>query len=162
MKAFPLIVAGCLLGAAPLAQACDPMHCPSHGGVSFQEMDKNGDGAVSKKEFDAFYNARFKELDANRDGKISADEMGAVDRNKMGKSDVNFEHRFDEVDINGDGVLSRDEAEIGMPMIFARFDEFDTNKDGKISKDEMATGMKKMHENMQEKCREGMMKPGQK
>ncbi len=162
MKAFSLIVAGCLLGAAPLAQACDPMHCPGHGGASLQEMDKNGDGIVSKKEFDAFYNARFKELDTNRDGKISTDEMGAVDRNKMGKNEVNFEGRFDEVDINGDKMLSRDEAEIGMPMIFARFDEFDTNKDGKISKEEMIAGMTKMHENMQEKCREGAPKPGQK
>jgi len=161
MKAFSLIVAGCLVGAAPLVQACDPMHCPGHGGVSFQEMDKNGDGAISKKEFDAFHSAHFKELDANHDGKLTADEMHVVDKNMMGKCDVSFDARFDETDINGDGALSRDEAEIGMPMLFARFDEIDTNKDGKIGKDEVAASMKKMHERMREKGGEGAMKPVQ-
>lgn len=156
MKVFSgLIAAGCLVCAAPLVQACDVKHHGASGGMFLQEMDKNGDGAISKKEFDAFHNAYFKELDANHDGKITQDEMDA--RKAMGKCDVNFDSRFDESDINNDGALSKDEAEIGMPMLFARFDEIDANKDGKISKEEMAAGMKKMHENMQEKCNEGMM-----
>lgn len=161
MKVFSgLIAAGCLVCAAPLVQACDVRHHGADGGMLLQEMDKNGDGAISKKEFDAFHNAYFKELDANHDGKITQDEMGAIHKKTADKCDVSFDSRFDESDINNDGVLSKDEAEIGMPMLFARFDEIDTNKDGKISKEEMTAGMKKMHENMREKCNEGVMNRG--
>ncbi len=153
MKAFPgIIVAGCLLCAAPLVQACDPQHHGECAGEMFKQMDKNGDGTVSKKEFEAFHAARFKELDANKDGKLVLDEMEAGHHAKMQEPcDVSFDQRFDESDINHDGALSKDEAEIGMPMLFAHFDKFDTNKDGKISKDELAASMKKMHENMREK-----------
>ncbi len=166
MKAFSgLIAAGCLACTVSLAQACDH---GGHGGMYLQEMDKNGDGVVSKKEFDAFHNAQFKELDANHDGKVTAEEMDAAYKKmtdkcdvKRDKGDVSFEDRFDETDINNDGLLSRDEAEIGMPMLFARFDEIDTNKDGKLSKEEVAASMKKMHEHMKGKQPETIMKPGQ-
>lgn len=149
MKAFSkLIVAGCLLCAAPLVIACDVQHRGENGGECFQEMDKNGDGVISKKEFDAFHNAHFKEMDTNKDGKISHEEMDAMHNKPMEPCKVGFDQRFDESDIDHDGFLSKDEAEIGMPMLFAHFDEIDTNKDGKISKDELAADMQKMHEKM--------------
>ena len=159
---FKLIVAGCLVGAVPLAQACGGKYCASCGGAYFKEMDKNGDGAISKKEFDAFHSQHFKDMDANKDGKISQDEMGAIHGGMAGKGPMLFDERFDETDINHDGALSRDEAEIGMPMLFAHFDEYDTNKDGKISKDEVAVRMQQMHEKMGDKCDTGMMKREQK
>ncbi len=155
MKAFStLIVAGCLVCAAPLAQACDVKHRGECAGGMFKEMDKNGDGAVSKKEFDAFHSAHFKEMDTNHDGKITQDEMDAVHQKMMEQGKARFNQRFDESDINHDGVLSKDEAEIGMPMLFAHFDEIDANKDGKISKEELAQSMKQMHEKMHEKMQE--------
>jgi Ca2+-binding EF-hand superfamily protein len=174
MKAIStLIVAGCLVCAAPLAQACDMQHEGGPAGHSFKEMDKNGDGAVSKKEFDAFHSAHFKDLDANHDGKITQEEMDSghmtmTDKCKVkmkDKCDVqgdkgvqSFDDRFDEVDINHDGALSKDEAEIGMPMLFKHFDEIDTNKDGKISKEEIGDYMKQLHEKMHGKPGEGMLK----
>ena len=162
MKALSgLIVAGCLACAAPLALAYDGKYCATYGG-SFKKMDKNGDGAISKKEFDAFHNEHFRDMDANKDGKISQDEMGALHGRMAGKGPMMFDQRFDETDINHDGALSRDEAEIGMPMIFAHFDEYDANKDGKISKDEVVERMKQMHGKMRDKCDPGMMKPEQK
>jgi Ca2+-binding EF-hand superfamily protein len=171
-----MIMAGCLALAAPLAAACDMGHEGGFGGHSLKDMDKNGDGVVSKKEFDAFHNEHFKELDANHDGKITQEEMDAghtkmADKCKVkmkDKCDVkgekapqSFDDRFDEVDINHDGGLNKDEAEIGMPMLFKHFDEIDTNKDGKISKDEVAEYMKKLHEKMHGKPGEGMMKRDQ-
>ncbi len=158
MKAFSkLIVAGCLLCAAPLVQACDVKHRGECAGGMFKEMDKNGDGAISKKEFDAFHSAHFKELDTNKDGKITQDELDAVHDKMMERGKERFQDRFDATDINHDGALSKDEAEIGMPMLFAHFDEIDTNKDGKISKEEVAAYMKTMHERMPGKHGAGMM-----
>jgi hypothetical protein len=162
-----LIVAGCLVCATPLVQACDMKHEGAAGGMFFEEMDKNGDGAVSKKEFDAFHSAHFKEMDTNKDGKITREEMDAAhqkmaDKCKVpDKCDVGYDTRFDEVDINHDGGLSKDEAEIGMPMLFKHFDEIDTNKDGKIGKEELSDYMKKMHDKMHGKHGEGMMKRDQ-
>ena len=177
MKAFSkLIMAGCLVCAAPLALACDMGQPGAAGGMFFKEMDKNGDGVISKQEFDAFHSAHFKEMDANHDGKITREEMDAghvkmADKCKVkmkDKCDVKgekgnqgFDDRFDEVDINHDGALSKDEAEIGMPMLFKHFDEIDTNKDGKITKDEIGDYMKALHEKMHGKPGEGMMKRDQ-
>lgn len=39
--------------------------------------DKNGDGAVSRDEFDATARAHFEKLDANHDGVLSDDELAA-------------------------------------------------------------------------------------
>ena len=161
MKAFStLVVTGCLLFAAPLVQACDAKHRGGDGGGKcLHEMDKDGDGAVSRKEFDAFHAEHFKEMDTNKDGKITQDEMDAMHKKMMEGARGRFEKRFDESDINHDGALSKDEAEIGMPMLFAHFDEIDTNKDGRISREEMAESMKKMHGKMHGKPGgEGMMK----
>ena len=163
MKVFSgLIVAGCLLGAAPLVQACDVKHGGEFGAACFQELDKNGDGVISKKEFDAFHNAQFRAMDANKDGKITHEEMDGVQRKEMEPCEVSFDQRFDESDVNHDGALSKDEAEIGMPALFAHFGEFDTNKDGKISKGELAASMKKMHENMHDRHDIEKIKPDQK
>ena len=158
MKLFSrLIFTGCLLCAAPLVQACDVKNQGECGGESFKKLDKNGDGAISKKEFLAFHEALFNKMDANKDGKLSPEEMGAAHEAPKDKCDVSFDQRFDEVDINHDGALSKDEAEIGMPMLFRHFDEIDANKDGKFSKEELTGYMKKMHE----KRGEPMMKRDQ-
>lgn len=169
MKVLPeLFITGCLLCAAPMAQACDVMHHGSYSADIFKQMDKNGDGAISKKEFDAYHSAQFKKFDQNHDGKITQAEMDAVHETMVDKCDVHadkgygdFDARFDETDINNDGALSKDEAEIGMPILFRHFDEIDTNKDGKISKDEVVAYMKTLHEHMQDQHMDkGMMGPG--
>ncbi len=162
MKVFSgLIVAGCLLCAAAPVQACDVKHRGECDSDVFKQMDKNGDGAISKKEFDAFHNAQFREMDANKDGKITLEEMD-VEHHKMKEPcKVSLDERFDESDINHDGALSKDEAEIGMPALFAHFDEIDTNKDGKISKDELAVSMKKMHERHERRDLEKMKRDPQ-
>lgn len=171
MRVFPeLFITGCLLCAAPLVQACDVMHHGAYEEDVFKEMDKNGDGVISKKEFDAYHSAQFKKFDLNHDGKITREEMEAVHDKMVDKCDTHadkgykdFDARFDETDINNDGALSKDEAEIGMPMLFKHFDEIDTNKDGKITKEEVVAYMKKLHEHMQDQHMDkGMMAPDNK
>lgn len=141
----PLILACGLASAVPLAQACTVQG--AHSGFCLDEMDKNQDGAISKKEFEAFHMARFRELDANKDGKLSEEERLAAIPPKMAPH-MPFEQRFDEVDINHDGMLSRDEAEIGMPGLFQRFEVIDADQNGKLSKGEVAAHMRRVHQQM--------------
>jgi len=169
MKVFStLIVAGSLLSIAPLAQACPAKHHGWHDGPCLQELDKNKDGMVSKKEFETFHAARFKEMDANKDGKLTEEEMdhdmgeGRANRPMRQLSQDPFDRRFNEVDINNDGGLSKDEAEIGMPMLFKRYDEIDANKDGKMTKEEVIENMKKVHEKAPAPHAMGMERPDQK
>ncbi len=59
---------------------CDQKEGKMHGhmgGMMSGNMDANGDGAIDKKEFDAFHDEHFKTMDANGDGKIDSDEMEA-------------------------------------------------------------------------------------
>jgi Ca2+-binding EF-hand superfamily protein len=106
----------------------------------FKEMDTNGDGMVSKTEFDAAHNRHFKEMDTNGDGQLSRDEMKAGHKKMMEKAK---DKHFEEADANHDGVLTREEAK-NMPMLSKHFDEVDANKDGKVTREEMAAAMEKM------------------
>ncbi len=167
MKALlTVLVASSMFALTPSVQACPTKHYGEHNGPCLQDLDKNKDGVVSKKEFEAFHAERFKEMDTNKDGKLSEEEidgdMSMKHRPMKEMWQDPFDRRFDEVDINHDGGLSKDEAEIGMPMLSKRFDEIDANKDGKITKEEVIDSMKRMHENVPAPHGMEMGKPEQK
>jgi Ca2+-binding EF-hand superfamily protein len=50
----------------------------SHTDPMIQKMDENGDGKISKKEFDDTMNKRFDALDTNHDGYIEESELQAA------------------------------------------------------------------------------------
>jgi len=137
------IVFGFILGVS-LAHA-EPMRHEGqmHGQMEdkmFKDADTDGDGAISKAEFDAVHARRFKEMDTNNDGKITRDEMKAMREKMMEKGK---DARFDEADANHDGALTREEAE-KMPMLSKNFDKVDANHDGKVTREEMDAEMEKM------------------
>jgi Ca2+-binding EF-hand superfamily protein len=152
-KLVALIAAGGLMAIAQQASACPgKAHgpndaCPTGGGM-IQQMDKDGDGAVSLKEFNVFHAERFKAMDTNNDGKVSSEEMDGMHKGMRGKMKsmrhMSIEQHFDAADTDHDGALTKEEAEKGMPILFARFDENDANKDGKITKDEVMREPKRM------------------
>jgi Ca2+-binding EF-hand superfamily protein len=143
-----------LLAASALAAVAMPVMAANGAAQSgdfaermFNRMDANGDGVITKKEFEDYNSKRFDELDTNHDGKVSHAEMEAARekaRKKFGEQlRGRFNRRFDAADANHDGALNRDEAQ-QMPWIAQRFDEFDANHDGKVTRDEIREYMKKM------------------
>jgi Ca2+-binding EF-hand superfamily protein len=140
-------------------EKCDsPMHNQSNvsqqQGIMFKAVDTNGDGAISKAEFNAYYakhNAiHFKEMDANKDGKITPEEMLAASGQQMGSSDgtTHLDQRFKAADANHDGGLDKTEAN-GMPMLTAYFDQVDSNHDGKVTRQEYFEAMPLLHRGKQ-------------
>jgi Ca2+-binding EF-hand superfamily protein len=158
---FFAAVAGFVLSAG-LAHAdgekCDsPMHNSSNvsqQGITFKSVDTNGDGAISKSEFNAYYNKHnakhFKELDTNKDGKISPEELQGGHKQEMAANDgtTHLDQRFKAADANHDGGLSKQEAN-DMPMLNAYFDQVDTNKDGKVTRQEYFDAMPLLHRGKQ-------------
>ena len=140
-------------------EKCDsPMHNQSNvsqqQGIMFKTVDTNGDGAISKAEFNAYYAKHnlkhFKELDANKDGKITPEELQGGHRQEMGNNDgtTHLDQRFNAADANHDGGLNKAEAN-GMPMLSAYFDQVDANHDGKVTRREYLDAMPLLHSGKQ-------------
>lgn len=152
------IVSGFVLSAG-LAHAdgekCDsPMHNQSNAsqqqGIMFKSVDTNGDGAISKAEFNAYYakhnSKHFKEMDANKDGKITPQEMlgSSSQQAENGSATAHLDKRFNAADANHDGGLDKKEAG-GMPMLTVYFDQVDANHDGKVTRQEYFEAMPLLH-----------------
>ncbi len=118
---------------------------PPRGGFAenlFERMDANGDGVVTRQEFEAFTKKQFDEMDANHDGKITREELDAAREKHGALMREQFNKRFDEADANHDGALSKEEAQ-KLPHIAQHFDEIDANHDGKVTRDEIGAYMMK-------------------
>jgi len=157
-----LAAVSCFALSVNLAHAdgekCDtPMHTNQNHGLmdemTFKKIDTNGDGVISRKEFNAFNAKHFKALDTNKDGKLSLDElMGGANPGMMhgdagathGDGTTHLDQRFNAADTNHDGGLDREEAK-DMPMLSQYFDEVDANKDGKVTRQEYFDAMPLLH-----------------
>ena len=133
--------------AAAVAHAEPESHGQMHGQIEekmFKEADTDGDGAISKAEFNTFQSRHFKKMDANRDGKITHDEMEAGHNKGRESGATHLDKRFNAADANHDGGLDRTEAEL-MPMLSMYFDEVDTNKNGLVTRQEYLDAMPVLH-----------------
>ena len=156
-----LAAASCFVLSANLAraeaEACDEnMHAQHHGDMDqmmFKKLDTNGDGVISRKEFNAYSAKHFKELDTNKDGKLTLEELQGGHKLGMmhgdagamhGNGTTHLDQRFNAADANHDGVLDREEAK-NMPMLSQYFDEVDANKDGKVTRQEYFDAMPLLH-----------------
>jgi len=151
-----LVIVSCFAFGVSLAQA-EPEACHDSmqgqiGGtfeeVMFKNMDANGDGTVSRAEFNAFNARRFKELDVNKDGKLTLNEMNGGQKKSAGdmrnNGTTHLDERFNAADANHDGGLDRQEAK-QMPMLSMYFDEVDANHDGKVTRQEYFDAMPLLH-----------------
>jgi len=128
-------------------------HGLAAGGV-LGAMDSNGDGVISRAEFDVFNAGQFDQMDGNKDGMLSMDELNAGHKRVAGDTGnsvtSHLDMRFNAADSNQDGGLDRTEAG-EMPMLSIYFDEVDANKDGKVTRQEYFDAMPLLHKAKQDK-----------
>jgi len=103
----------------------------------FASIDVDGDGFISKDEFNAHMDNEFAEKDSDGDGNITADDC------KM----------FDKFNANGDEFVSKEEFTAGHGAMFGKLD---ADANGSISKEEMKVFVASMSAEHEEgKCGEG-------
>lgn len=143
---FRMCTAGLTLILAPLALANAP-------DKKFAQMDRDGDGKISRTEHSSGAQTMFSEMDTNRDAIVTAAEMDAKKEKKIESGEkpapassqsnnaMASREKIKAVDADGDGVLTAQEHAKGSE---AMFDKMDTNRDGSLTREEMASGHKAM------------------
>ncbi|MGR3760205.1 EF-hand domain-containing protein [Roseobacteraceae bacterium NS-SX3] len=125
-----IVASASLIGAgAALAQ---PGFGPHGARMSFEEIDSDGNGEISKAEMEAVKEARFAAADANGDGKLSLEEMQAQGAKRAAER---AERMLKRLDSDGDGALSL--AELPSPRRHGdMFTRIDADGSGGVSKEE--------------------------
>ena len=107
---------------------------PDHArsSVTFEQLDADNDGSISRDEMEGMAQRRFNAADSNGDGKITVDELEAL---AASRARTNAEKIMTRLDKNDDGMLEESELP-GGKRSGRRFDRMDTDGDGAISKAE--------------------------
>ncbi len=101
-------VAASALVSVAIAQP--PGRGPGAAGFALLQHDANGDGRLTRAEFDAAQRARFDGVDANKDGSATPGEFKASRKGQAGAiRAASMIKRFDELDTDRNGQLSRTE-----------------------------------------------------
>ncbi|MBE1283951.1 MAG: calcium-binding protein [Rhodobacteraceae bacterium] len=107
---------------------------------SFEQLDTDGNGEISKAELENRGAARFATADSNGDGKLTVEEMIAASQNRAQDRAAKMVKKFD---TNGDGALSQDE--LPKPRHAGKmFERIDADGSGGISAEEFAEAKDRM------------------
>jgi Ca2+-binding EF-hand superfamily protein len=126
MKKFLLLA----FAASAIAAPAFAQDAPQRGGGMLSRLDTNGDGVVTREEYNADVAARFARLDTDKDGKVTQAERDAARPGGMAMRAM-----------TGDMTLADMQAQAGK-----RFERIDTNHDGKIDKAEAEAMMARMRD----------------
>ncbi|MBB5685158.1 hypothetical protein [Sphingobium boeckii] len=122
MKFRLIAAASCALLAIPAAIAA-----PHEGNAFIHDYDTNGDGQVTRAEFDAVRAIRFKATDANQDGWVSDSEY-------LSEYQARLEGQLAASDSSAE--VQAEERVRQIRQTHVRFGVLDTNKDGKMQQAE--------------------------
>ena len=144
---LPALATALLLTAALPATAQDGAAGPGQDRLArlIKLIDKDGDGAISAAEAEAFAASRFDKLDSDHKGYLTLDAFEAplrraIDRAsearrpQLEKALPRAEAAFKAMNKSGDGHLTKAEF---LADSRARFAAADTDKDGKLTLDEL-------------------------
>lgn len=128
---------------------------PAGPGNLVSMLDDDGDGTLTRAEFETFHQLAFRAMDGDGDGKVTRDgfiesrrppmlaagddDTNARVRGRMGarmaeRIDARAGRRFDVWDGDGDGVVAESEF---MGATAARFAQFDLDQDNTLTEREM-------------------------
>lgn len=127
IAAGPLFAQGMMESALPPPYLYMPVdeNTTQTNAQAFDDVDANGDGVLSKSEYDGSLNGSFKRKDKNGDGVITSDEMGNTPQ---------AQKAFNAMDKNKDGVVTQQEFQIHSAEWY---EQHDLNKDGSLNKSEV-------------------------
>ncbi|MEP5761651.1 MAG: calcium-binding protein [Litoreibacter sp.] len=114
------------------------------GRASFEQLDSDGDGALTAAELAAHAATRFEAADTDNDGNLSSAELLAAETTrKAERAERRIERMIERRDENGDGVLSAAELTPSEDRATKRFERMDANDDGSISEEEFKEASKR-------------------
>lgn len=127
------LVAGALCGALALTAVAASAKPARHADpVEFGQLDRDGDGLITRAEMMAQRTAHLERADVDGDGLLSAAEIEAMVVEQAKKRAQQMVERLDR---DGDGMVSVDEMRSNA-RFERRFDRMDRDGDGAISKAE--------------------------
>jgi Ca2+-binding EF-hand superfamily protein len=113
---------------------------------SFELLDADKDGLVTKVELTAYRDAEMKAADINADGNLSVEELAAAQLAKMtARAQLHATKIIEDLDADSDGLLSVTEF-AARPNADKMFDRIDEDQDGMVSKAEADAAIEKMKE----------------
>ncbi|MFC3615758.1 EF-hand domain-containing protein [Lutimaribacter marinistellae] len=133
-------IAGIVLAAMAVTASGALAMGPGRQMMSFEELDTDGNGEITRAEMEGHRAARFQEADTDGDGKLSLDEMQAQARQR---ADVRAQRMMEHLDADKDGFLNPAE----MPKherAGKMFDRADRDGSGGISKAEFEEAQARM------------------
>ncbi len=110
-------------------------------GMMLQHLDSDGDGQITKEEFDTGRGERFNSIDTDSNGSLS---IGEMDQMREAKREKMRQSRFERMDQDNSGAVTEEEFNIhGLDM----FSGMDADQNGVVSQSEIEDWrpMKKGH-----------------
>ena len=138
--------ASILMGTSAMAQKPEqnPGHTPPNGQTMFNYLDKNGDGTISREEFDKARQERQnrQQQSGGQQGELGNNRTHHQGQGNHQQGDGHHQEQrqrwikvmYDRADRNQDGVVSKGEF---LTRVEKLFDRLDKNEDGLLQKNEL-------------------------
>lgn len=115
-------------------------------GPSFEQMDLNGDGAVTQAELTEAGAARFASSDTDGSGTLSAEELVAArEAQAAERANTRLGRMIERMDANNDGELSLEEMQ-DQERAGKFLERFDSDSDGTVTAEEFEQARAKFGE----------------